>query len=69
MWHNIIDEKNEKDTENIIELDIEIILITFVECRFFITLVFSNVIFEVTVTISNSNNKSTSDTLSTPSID
>lgn len=69
MWHNIIDEKNEKDTENIIELDIEIILITFVECRFFITLVFSNIIFEVTVTISNSNNKITSDTLSTPSID
>lgn len=69
MWHNIIDEKNEKDTENIIELDIEIILITFVECRFFITLVFSNIIFEVTVTISNSNNKTTSDTFSTPSID
>lgn len=69
MWHNIIDEKNEKDTENIIELDIEIILITFVECRFFITLVFSNIIFEVTVTISNSNNKITSDTFSTPSID
>lgn len=69
MWHNIIDEKNEKDTENIIELDIEIILITFVECRFFITLVFSNIISEVTVTISNSNNKITSDTLSTPSID
>lgn len=57
MSHDIIDEENESDTENIIELDNEIILTIFVESRFFIVLVLSNIDTEVTTVSSNNKNE------------